>query len=132
MIYKQCIDACFDSIKACDRYAAECYKESKESKECAVDSTEACDTSKKCTPGHCHAIIAAEVCALVGRLTAKGICHKELYELCAKICDECAAKCERTDNQHANACAVACKKCAESCRSCQADCEKCEKDCAKD
>jgi len=64
---------------------------------------------------------------MVGRLTAKGVCHKELYELCAKICDECATKCEGAENNFVKDCAAACKKCAASCRVCQEDCKKCEK-----
>lgn len=114
MIYKQCIDACFDATKACDRYGAEGLHD------------------KGCPPGHCHAIIAGEVCTLVGRLTAKGVCHKELFELCAKICEECAEKCKNSDNEHAKDCTVACKKCAETCRVCQEDCKKYEKESVKD
>lgn len=111
MIYKQCIDNCFDAVKACDRL-----------------SVEGCETAKDCKPAHCHAVICAEVCALVGRLTAKGICHKELYELCAKICDECNTKCESIDNKYTKDCKDACKKCAESCRACSEDCKKCERE----
>lgn len=110
MIYKQCIDACFDCVKACDR-----------------SSCEGCKTAKECLPSHCHTIICAEICNMVGRLTAKGVCHKELYELCAKICDECATKCEGAENNFVKDCAAACKKCAASCRVCQEDCKKCEK-----
>jgi hypothetical protein len=110
MIYKECIDRCFETVKACDRLSV---------KECEAD--------KDCKPAHCHAVICAEVCALVARLTAKGICHKELYDLCANICDECHAKCNGIDNKCAKDCEEACKKSAESCRACAADCKKCEK-----
>jgi len=115
MIYKQCIDSCFDCVKACDRF-----------------SVEGCEKSKECEPGHCHAIICADVCNLVGRLTSKGVCDKELYELCAKVCDEFAkkcesAKCEGVNAEYIKASVEAAKKCAETCRVCQEDCKKCEK-----
>lgn len=111
MIYKQCIDRCFDSVKACDRL-----------------SGEACKTASECKSGHCHAMVCAEVCNLVGRLTAKGACHKELYDLCAKICEKCDEKCETIDHQFAKDCKEACKKTAEACRVCAEDCKKCEKE----
>src|ERR1700722_1023896 len=110
MIYKQCIDACFESVKASDRC-----------------SGEACKTDKECATSHCHTSSAAEVCNLVGRLTAKGVCSKELYELCAKICEECAEKCQGTESKLTKDCAAACKKCAEACRACYEDCKKCKK-----
>jgi hypothetical protein len=107
MIYKQCIDACFDCVKACDRL-----------------SVEGCEKTKECLPGHCHSIRCAEVCNLVGRLTAKGICPKDMYELCAKVSDECAKKCEGIDNEYGKACLESCKKCAEACRTCHEDTKK--------
>ena len=111
IIYKNCIDACFDCVKACDRCA-----------------NEGCKISKECTYGHDCASVCAEVCNLVGRLTARGHCCSDLYELCAKYCDECAKKCEKIEHEYAKACAAAAKKCAEACRVCKADCEKCDKE----
>jgi len=111
MIYKNCIDACFDCVKACDRCACE-----------------GCKTSKECAPVHACTASCAEVCNLVGRQTARGLCCSDLYELCAKYCDECAKQCEKSDHEHAKSCAAAAKKCAEACRKCQTDCEKCEKE----
>ncbi|MBS0272124.1 MAG: four-helix bundle copper-binding protein [Proteobacteria bacterium] len=109
MIYKNCIDACFECVKACERCACEGYK-----------------TSKECTSAHDLATTCADICALVGRLTAKGLCCSDLYELCANYCEDCARKCEKIDHEYAKACAAAAKKCAEACRQCQADCEKCD------
>ena len=40
---------------------------------------------------------------------------RELLELCARACDECAAECERHNHEH-------CKLCAQMCRECAADC----------
>ena len=111
MIYNNCIDACFNSVKALDHFAFEGFKPSKER-----------------VPGHEWAVACAEVCNLVGRQTARGLCCSDLYELCARQCDECVEKCDKINHEHAKRCAEAAKKCAEACRQCQADCEKCEKD----
>jgi hypothetical protein len=42
---------------------------------------------------------------------------REMLELCARACEECAAECERHDHEH-------CKLCAQMCRECAADCRK--------
>src|SRR5206468_896487 len=42
---------------------------------------------------------------------------REMLELCARACDECAAECERHDHEH-------CKLCAQMCRECAADCRR--------
>jgi hypothetical protein len=39
----------------------------------------------------------------------------ELLELCARMCEACAAECERHDHEH-------CRLCAQICRECAADC----------
>ncbi len=109
MIYKECIDKCFDAVKACDRC-----------------SEEDCKISAECAKSHHMTVICSEICLVVGRLTAKGICYKELYEMCAKICDECSAKCCKLEHPHAKCCSEALKACAEACRKCSADC--CTKD----
>jgi hypothetical protein len=40
---------------------------------------------------------------------------RELLELCARMCEQCAAECERHDHEH-------CRLCAQICRECAADC----------
>ena len=40
---------------------------------------------------------------------------RELLDLCARMCEACAAECERHDHEH-------CKLCAQICRECAADC----------
>jgi len=42
---------------------------------------------------------------------------REMLELCARACDECAAECERHGHEH-------CKLCAQMCRECAADCRR--------
>ena len=42
---------------------------------------------------------------------------REMLELCARACDECAAECGKHDHEH-------CKLCAQMCRECAADCRR--------
>ena len=42
---------------------------------------------------------------------------RELLELCARMCEQCAAECERHDHEH-------CRLCAQICRECASDCAK--------
>ena len=42
---------------------------------------------------------------------------RELLDVCARMCDSCAAECERHDHEH-------CKLCAQICRECAADCRR--------
>jgi hypothetical protein len=63
---------------------------------------------------------ASDVCdatARVGlRRTGSNVAViRELLELCARVCDACAAECEQHDHEH-------CKLCAQICRECAADC----------
>jgi hypothetical protein len=108
MIYANCIDACFDCVKAAER--------------CAFEGTK--DGKKKCPADMCCSVMCAEICALVGRLTARGHCTKDLYELCAKTCDKCVNECGKVDHEYACDCAAAAKKCAEACRKCMEDCDR--------
>ena len=41
---------------------------------------------------------------------------REMLELCASVCDECAAECEKHDHEHCKLCAQMCRECAEDCR----------------
>jgi hypothetical protein len=40
----------------------------------------------------------------------------EMLELCARMCDECAAECEKHEQAHCQLCAQMCRECAEDCR----------------
>jgi hypothetical protein len=42
---------------------------------------------------------------------------REMLELCARACDECAAECERHDHEHCKLCAQMCRECAQDCRN---------------
>ena len=41
---------------------------------------------------------------------------RELLELCARMCEQCAAECEKHDMEHCKLCAQMCRECAEDCR----------------
>ncbi len=41
---------------------------------------------------------------------------RELLELCARMCEACAAECEKHDMEHCRLCAQICRECAEDCR----------------
>ena len=41
---------------------------------------------------------------------------RELLELCARTCDECAAECEKHDYEHCKLSAQMCRECAQDCR----------------
>jgi hypothetical protein len=41
---------------------------------------------------------------------------REVLELCARVCDACAAECERHDHEHCRLCAQICRECADDCR----------------
>ncbi len=41
---------------------------------------------------------------------------REMLELCARACDECAAECEKQRYEHCKLCAQICRECAEDCR----------------
>ena len=42
---------------------------------------------------------------------------REMLEFCARVCDECAAECERHEHEHCKLCAQMCRECAEDCRN---------------
>ena len=62
----------------------------------------------------------SHVCEATGKLATRRTGSnaqvlREMLELCARVCDECAAECEKHDHEH-------CKLCAQMCRECAADC----------
>ena len=42
---------------------------------------------------------------------------REMLELCARVCDACAAECDKHDHEHCKLCAIMCRECAEDCRN---------------
>ena len=42
---------------------------------------------------------------------------REMLEFCARVCDECAAECEKHEHEHCQLCAQMCRECANDCRT---------------
>ena len=64
----------------------------------------------------------SDICDATARLGARQTGNdqpmlRELLELCARMCEACAAECEQHDMEH-------CKLSAQICRECAADCRK--------
>ena len=63
----------------------------------------------------------ADICDTTARLGARRTGSNEhilveMLELCARACEECAAECEKHDNDHCRLCATMCRECAADCR----------------
>lgn len=64
----------------------------------------------------------SDVCEATGKLASRRSGSnkqvlREMLELCARVCDACAAECERHDHEHCKLCAQMCRECAEDCRN---------------
>src|SRR5678815_2265337 len=68
-----------------------------------------------------HLMYCAHVCEATGKLAVRRTGSneqvlREMLELCARVCDECAAECEKHDHEHCRLCAQMCRECAADCR----------------
>ena len=58
----------------------------------------------------------ADICAATLKVMARHSTHHgDFAKLCAHICRECAAECNKHDHEHCKQCAAACEKCAAEC-----------------
>jgi|SRR5688500_7296053 hypothetical protein len=100
--YQECIDACQACAAACDYCAVECLEEAD-----VQMMTECIRLDLYC----------ADICRTAATFMARGDEYaKEICELCATICDDCAIECRKHEMEHCQACADACEQCAEECR----------------
>ena len=63
-----------------------------------------------------------DVCEAAGKLAVRRTGSnqdvlREALEFCARVCDACAAECEKHDHEHCKLCAQMCRECAEDCRN---------------
>jgi hypothetical protein len=63
----------------------------------------------------------SDVCEAAGKLAVRRTgtdeaILKEMLEFCARVCDACAAECEKHEHEHCRLCAQMCRECAEDCR----------------
>ena len=64
----------------------------------------------------------SDVCEATGKLAVRRAganeqVLREMLELCARVCDACAAECDRHEHEHCKLCAQMCRECAEDCRN---------------
>ncbi|TLS49988.1 four-helix bundle copper-binding protein [Paenibacillus antri] len=100
--FQACIDACSKCMQACEECLTSCLKEP--------------DVQAR---QHCISMLrdCADICSMAALWMSRGSMHaKQLCQLCATICDACAADCAKFQDAHCKACADACRKCAEECR----------------
>lgn len=100
--WQACIDACTRCARACEECITSCLKEPD------VQARVRCvQLLRDC----------ADVCTLSAALMARGSRYAgQLAGVCATACDDCAAECERFQDEHCQDCARHCRHCAEECR----------------
>ena len=60
-------------------------------------------------------VTSASVAATLKVMARHSNHHGDFARLCAHICRECAAECNKHDHEHCKQCAAACEKCAAEC-----------------
>jgi hypothetical protein len=101
--YQACIEACLACVAACRHCASACLRE------------EEVQHMKDCIQLDMECAALCDATAAI--LSISGRQAKEMAALCAGICDQCGAECERHQHDHCKACAEACRICAEKCRA---------------
>lgn len=100
--FQSCIDACTKCLQACEECLTACLKEP--------------DVQARI---HCIQMLrdCADICALASQWMSRSSMHaKQICQLCATLCEACAADCAKFQDAHCQACADECRKCAEACR----------------
>lgn len=60
----------------------------------------------------------SEICSTASCFMSRGSGSiKDICNVCATICDKCAAECNMFTDPHCKACAEVCSECAETCRN---------------
>lgn len=103
--YQKCIDACNRCFQACHECAILCLNE--------PDAAARKDHIAMMM--ECAGICQEAACFMT--MDAKH--DKEICQLCATICEECAIGCSQFKDAHCIRCADECRKCAAECRAMQ-------------
>ena len=101
--YQVCIDSCARCAQACHECFTACLNEP--------------DVAQR---KNCIALLCecARMCEMsVSMMSMNGQYVKEHCQLCAVICDKCAAECGNFLESHCQECSSECKRCAEDCRN---------------
>ena len=98
--HKSCFDACVECAAECQHCGSACIDENRpETAKLTLQCAEICYSSA--------------ISMGAGASYSKAICG-----VCAEVCDDCAAECEKYSSiEHCRRCAEACHRCAEECRS---------------
>lgn len=102
-VYSELVESLENCVAACNNCAASCLDEDN------IESmTECIKLDLDC----------GDACHLTLKLLARDSNHAiAMVELCKDICAECAAECEKHDQDHCKLCAMACNRCAERCQN---------------
>lgn len=101
--YQKCIDACLRCFQACHECAVLCLQEPD-----VAQRTNHISMMLECA-GFC------QEAACLMTMNAKHA--KEMCQLCATVCGECAAGCAQFKDEHCQQCADECRKCAAECKA---------------
>lgn len=100
--WQSCIDACTRCAQACEECTSCCLKGPD-----VRDRVRCIQLLRDC----------ADICELSAAFMVRGSRYAvELARLCATVCDECGAACDRFSDDHCQDCARHCRHCAEECR----------------
>lgn len=100
--HRSCIDACVRCAQECEHCANACLGEPEVEK-----MTECVRLDRDC----------AELCWTAAGYMSRGSQFlNELCEVCADVCDSCAAECHKHEQEHCQRCADACRQSADECR----------------
>lgn len=99
---RNCIDACFEAIQACEWCADECIE---------MGDEEMTRCIRLCRDVTGAATLLIQYIARTSNYTP------ELAEVCAGTAEECAEECARHDVEHCQVCAAVLRDCAEACRN---------------
>jgi hypothetical protein len=100
---QSCIDMCAKCVQICQECINLCLQESN-----PRDRMYCIKTLQDC----------AEICSTAVCFMSRGSGHiKDVWNVCASICESCAKECSLFSDDHCQACADTCRQCASECRN---------------
>ncbi len=103
--FDKCAKACADCMLQCESCLHHCVRLVVEGKKDHAATARTCND-------------CGDFCALAAKVVGRhGPTAVTTCEGCARVCDTCAAACEKfPDDDHMKACARACRECSKACR----------------
>lgn len=102
-VYSELVESLENCVAACNNCASSCLNEDN------VRSMAECIKLN---------LDCADACHLTLKLLARDSNHAmAVVELCKDICAECAAECEKHEQDHCRQCAKACQRCEMNCNN---------------